>query len=79
MKIRAEWVANQLLPNSDHSTFFDELPEPQAMEAGKGWCEALVIEGNNPEIAADERVKETEEWHLEQMERLYAPFDGQIK
>ena len=79
VKIRAEWVANQLLPNSDHSTFFDELPEPQAMEAGKGWCEALVIEGNNPETAADERVKETEEWHLEQMERPYAPFDGQIK
>lgn len=39
VKIRAEWVVEQLLPNSDYSANFATFPEPRQFEPGVSWCD----------------------------------------
>lgn len=40
VKMRAQLVVEQMLPESDYSAWLDTFPQPQAMTPGSGWCEA---------------------------------------
>jgi hypothetical protein len=40
VKTRAQFVIEQLLPDSNYSAWLDALPQPQLMTPGSGWCEA---------------------------------------
>ena len=42
VKTRAQWVVEQLLPNSDYSLFFDTFPEPSDLQTGVSWCDSDV-------------------------------------
>lgn len=38
VKERAQWVVEQLMPDSDYSDLFAAFPEPSTLPAGVGWC-----------------------------------------
>lgn len=44
---RAAWATQALLPESDYTTFFDQLPPPQALGRGQGWCESILLGAPN--------------------------------
>lgn len=49
IKTRAQWVVEQLLPDSDYSLMFDTFPEPAELETDVSWCNSDVT----PPIAAE--------------------------
>lgn len=44
---RAAWATQALLPESDYADFFDQLPPPQALGRGQGWCESMRLGAPN--------------------------------
>ena len=74
VKARAEWVTQALLPGSDYSDFFEQLPAPQYLEQGRGWCSSQNL--NSPlYYRAMQPRREYPDWRLEHMERPYHLFD----
>lgn len=48
VKARAGFIAGELLPSTDLSTFLDDFPEPTALTTGIGWCSNLNPGGITP-------------------------------
>lgn len=44
---RAAWATQALLPESDYSEFFEQLPPPQALGRGQGWCASIRLGAPN--------------------------------
>lgn len=40
IKVRAQWVVEQLLPERDYSLYFDTFPEPRELQVGVSWCDS---------------------------------------
>ncbi|VUD40443.1 hypothetical protein TDB9533_00230 [Thalassocella blandensis] len=46
VKMRAQYVVDQIFPNTVANNFFETLRTPEALENGTGWCASLVPAAN---------------------------------
>lgn len=44
---RAQFVVNEILPETDVATFFETLSTPQSLPTGVGWCSVLEPDGKS--------------------------------
>ncbi len=55
---RAEFVANQMLPEIDFDAFFRSLPETQSLPEGVDWCTSLYWQGDTSTSKGTEALRE---------------------
>lgn len=70
---RAQFIIEQLLPDNDYSSFFDNLDPPRYLPVGQGWCESISLNiGSSEKASIQAQSRSTKPLRKDHVTRPYS-------